>query len=497
MTRPALLAPAVAARLAPAPARARAAGRAVAVALALAVTSSAPAGCSAAAADAGRAETLLERGDYAGARLAVDRGLQRAPRDARLRRLEMRALLAGGDARGAVAAYRRWRDARGRDDADALRALARTTLWQALRAHAPAIQTAAVQAVERLELEELAPEVARLMRSDDDVVAAAAGSALLTAHENAPQLLVSLLGSGDPAARALATDGIGRKAGAFARGDLVPMLGDRDPGVRGAAAAAVGRFAEGEDLARLVAMARRDADGRVRARVLRALAGRGVAGAVALGRAAAADPYLGARQAAVDLLARADSPAAAAALDELTGSGDRQLALAAAAARLRRGQTPAALAALERALADPSWPARVAAINAAGAAPRRLALTMAGRGVADARPEVRLAAARLLLALGQAERARGELLAALSRPDRLLQLDAATDLARLGDARGEAVLDRLAGSESPELRAAAVSAHAAIARVTPGLVGVLADARPELRLAAAEAILRATGRSGD
>jgi HEAT repeat protein len=438
-------------------------------------------------AEGGRADSLLQRGDYAGARRAADSGLQRAPRDQQLWRIKMRATLGAGDARGAVAQYRAWRDLRGDEDAEALRVLARTTVWQALRSRAPAIQSGAVQAVERLELDDLAPDIARLIASDEELVAAAAATALLTAHDQAPAVLVGLLRSDDPAVRALSVEGIGRKAGEHARVDLVPMLADRDPRVRSAAAAAVATFAEGEDLTRLITMARRDPEGRVRARVLRALAGRV---GVDVARAAAGDPYMGARQAAVDLLARSDSAEAPAALDQLAASDDRDMALAAAAARLRRDAPPAAvLAVLERALASSSWPARAAALNAAHAAPRPLALSMSGRGIADPRPEVRLAAARLLLHLGQEQRARRELVSALAQPDALLRLDAAVDLCRLGDHRCLGPLDRLARSSSPEIRTAAVHAHVAARRITAGLVAALADTRPELRLVAAEVIL--------
>jgi HEAT repeat protein len=249
----------------------------------------------------------------------------------------------------------------------------------------------------------------------------------------------------------------------------------------------VASFAEGDDLTRLITMARRDPDGRVRARALRALAGRV---AVDVARAAASDPYMGARQAAVDALARNDSPEATAALDRLATSDDRDTALAATAARLRRDAPPAAvLTVLERAMAGASWPARVAALNAAHAAPRQVALSMAGRGIADPRAEVRLAAARLLRHLGQEQRARRELVAALARPDAMLRLDAAVDLCRFGDDRCLAPLDRLARSSAPEIRTAAVHSHAAARRITAGLVAALADTRPELRLAAAEVIL--------
>src|SRR5690606_5147968 len=160
-------------------------------------------------------------------------------------------------------------------------------------------------------------------------------SALLSAHPSAPRVLVDVLRSEDPRARALAVDGIGRKAGVHARGDLIPMLADPDPGVRRAAIAAVAPFAEEDELARIAAMAREDRDGPVRARALRALASRSAEGRIELARAALRDPYAGARRAAVELLARGGSAEASAALAEVVAGDDLELALAAAAARLR------------------------------------------------------------------------------------------------------------------------------------------------------------------
>jgi HEAT repeat protein len=463
---------------------------------ALLLAAAALSGCAGGSAEARRAEALFDKGDHAGARREAESGLERAPRDADLWRIKLRALLATGDARAAVEQYATWRGLRGQEDDVALRALARTTLWQGLRSRSPAAQAAAVRAIERLELDELAPSVAPLIASDDDQVAAAAATALLTAHPQAPPIAVDLLRSDDPLARAAAVDGIGRKAGVHARADLVPMLGDADAQVRRAAVGAVAGFAEDGDLARLVAMARKDPDGPVRARILRALAGRDIDQRMELARQGVADPYLGARQAAVELLVRIDSDEARAALDQVARSPDLHVALIAAAALLRGGAAsePARPAAsvFQRALVDPAWTARAAALNATPAASRELALSLAGRGIADRRAEVRLAAARLLMRVGQGERARRELAGALAHPDPLVRLDAAIDLCRLGDERGRAPLDQLARSREPSVRAAAVQAHAAARRITAGLVAALADPAFELRLAAAEILLELT-----
>ncbi|HEY8145651.1 MAG TPA: HEAT repeat domain-containing protein [Kofleriaceae bacterium] len=421
--------------------------------------------------------------------LVITFGCGAASPEARRARGEMRDALGAGDARRAVQLYESWRAERGEDDPAALRLLARTTLWQALRAQASAIQTAAIQAVERLEIEELAPDVAELVSADDDRVAAAAAAALLTAHPHAPRVLVDLLKSEDPEARALAVDGIGRKAREHARGDLVPMLDDPDPRVRREAVGAVARFAEGEDLERLAAMAKSDKDGSVRARALRALASRHAGGHVGLAAHAATDPFLGARFAAVDLLARDDSAEARAALDQLVAGKDLPIALAAAAARLRAGGDAANAGVFDRALGESDWTARAAALNSAAAAPRSLALRLGGRGLVDRNDEVRLAAARLLIRLGVTTQARKHLEAALASKDPAVRIDAAVDLLRLGDERASQALDELARDPAVEVRRAAVGAHASARRLTPGLVAALADADPALRVQASELIL--------
>src|SRR5260370_1383899 len=70
-------------------------------------------------------------------------------------------------------------------------------------------------------------------------------------------------------------------------------------------------------------------------------------------------------------------------------------------------------------------------------------------------PEARLAAARACLALHRVDAARAVLLALLD--DRALRLDAATELARLGDAHGLQRLDRDARSPDARVRARALS----------------------------------------
>ena len=112
----------------------------------------------------------------------------------------------------------------------------------------------------------------------------------------------------------------------------------------------------------------------------------------------------------------------------------------------------------------------------------------AARALADAQVAVRLAAARVLAAAGRKDEAITAFAGALSAdPDDRIQ--AAADLARLGDARGVAALTDLAQhADSAARRRAAVAAHLTARRITPGLVAALADPAPDVRVEAARAL---------
>src|SRR5262249_23323157 len=69
------------------------------------------------------------------------------------------------------------------------------------------------------------------------------------------------------------------------------------------------------------------------------------------------------------------------------------------------------------------------------------------------------------------------------------KLEAAADLARLGDPRGVSALSDLTHSgDSVGRRAAAVNAHMTPRRIPPRPVGAPADAAPEVRVEAARVI---------
>ncbi|MCA9675372.1 MAG: HEAT repeat domain-containing protein, partial [Myxococcales bacterium] len=204
------------------------------------------AGCGPSA-SAKKAQTLIDRGDYAGAADYAASELAKHPGDRDLWRVRIRAALGQHDARGAVALYGQWRGVHGEDDGGTLRMMAMTTIWQALESPSATTRLDAVRAVERLELEPLADKVAALMGDDEDVVAAAAAVAILRSYYQAPHVAGELLGSQDPEARAIAVEGIGRKVGARAGDDLRPLATDHDPRVRRAVAVALGAIAEPRD----------------------------------------------------------------------------------------------------------------------------------------------------------------------------------------------------------------------------------------------------------
>jgi HEAT repeat protein len=427
-----------------------------------------------------RAQTLIDAGDYAAAAELATAELQKNPKDGDLWRVRIRASLGQNDAGAAVAAYAEWRAVRGEEDHGALRMMAMTTLWQGLESPQQAARVEAIRAVERLEIERLADAVADQMVSDDDVVAAAASIAILRAYPQAPQVAGELLGSAEARARAIVVEGIARKVGKRAADDLRQLAGDPDPNVRRVLARALGGFQDPADTERLSVLAK-DADAEVRAAALHALSQGKRGDLSALARAALDDEHLGVRIAAVALL---DASGDDATLVSLLKGDDHAIAAHAARALMKTHKADAA-AALDRALADSDWSVRVGALN--------LATSIVGADAARGRAEkllgdttvdVRVAAARLL---GNDPRAVEVLAAALT--DDHVGVHAAADLAKLGDERGLTALARFSQADKPAQRRAAVDGHAVARRVTPGLVGALADDDPVIRIAAAATLL--------
>ncbi|HVK78108.1 MAG TPA: HEAT repeat domain-containing protein [Kofleriaceae bacterium] len=427
-----------------------------------------------------RAQSLLDRGDYEGAARVADDELVKAPGDAHLQRIRIRAALGLGDAAGAVARYRAWREARGGvEDLAALRTMALTTMWQGLTSPSAQVQVQAIKAIERHEIEDFAHDVAERMGDDDDVVVAAAAIAILRAFPQAPDVATEMLKSHDAQARAIAVEGIGRKVGKPALEDLRFAAVDRDPRVRAVAAAALGAIADPADTGRLTELVT-DASAEVRAASIRALA-RGKRGDLGeLATRALADEALGVRLAAVDLLTASRGKAAARAL-----LGHQDPMVAAYAARAL-GDHAAAAPVLDRALADGDPSVRSGAVNLLGAAlgddGARPRATRAGQ---DPDPSVRVAAARVLAYLGDKPAAIAVYADVLGGTDEHARIGAAAELAHLGDARGVAALEQLAGSADAGVRRRVVTAHLAARVITPGLWTALADDQAATRIDAA------------
>ena len=146
-------------------------------------------------------------------------------------------------------------------------------------------------------------------------------------------------------------------------------------------------------------------------------------------------------------------------------------------------------AALQRAITAKAWTTRAGAANLlVEAVGRAAALPIAHQLAGDGELAVRLAAARVLAHAGDPAAAAAVLAAALHNPEQGIQ--AAADLAELGDPRGLAALDDFVRDPRlvPEQRAAAAAAHLTAHHVTPGLVAALADPSGLVRVEAAAAI---------
>jgi HEAT repeat protein len=435
------------------------------------------------------AQSLVDHGDYRGASQFTEGELAKHPDDAGLHRIRQRALLGMGDPAAAVADYRAWRSGHaGIDDLPALRTMALTTIWQAVRSSSLTLKVEAIQAIERLELESLADEVGRAMGDDSDQVAAAAAVAVLSSFGQAPDVADQMLHSDDPVARAIALEGIGRKAGKHAAETLRPLAADPDPRVRAVAATYLGALADGADTQRLFNLAT-DPDATVRAAAVRGLA-RGGRGDRALlstpAKAALADESLAVRLAGVALIERAGGRSALAAL-----LSDPDPMVAATAAR-GAGDRAKAVLAIDRALASNEVSIRIGAVNLlAAAVTREVAISRATAALADRSPNVVIAAARALAYLDQRAAALTALaaIATVATHDSDDRASAAAELARLGDARGAPILVELYAATDPNVRHTVIAAHLGAGAITPALWSGLADDQGATRLDAAITIL--------
>lgn len=411
--------------------------------------------------DVAEARRAFERGDYPAAAAAAERARATYPDHPERWRVHIEAVHRQGDASRATELYREWYQRRQVHDHKVLARLALTTLWQGLRVPSAQVRVATILAVERQEVEKLADEVDALMTSDSDIVAAAAATALLRGRPGAPRIATQVLVSEDPAARAIAVAGIGRKIGKRARVDLTFSLRDGDPRVRIAGIGALAPMGDPADTDRLLALATRDGDGPVRARALASLQTGKRAGARDAGLRGLTDADLAVRLAAVALLRALGERDTLATF----ASAHTDAAAIHAHAALVRGPTAESAQAMAQALADAAvkeqWAQRVALIE-------RMTEVVPG------------------------DQAKARLRALASDPDGRVRVAAAAGLLDLKVAEGTPLLSTACADEASETRAAAIAAHIERKLLTPGLIDALADDSALIRIQAAEAVWRAT-----
>ncbi|HSN29848.1 MAG TPA: hypothetical protein VLT45_26355, partial [Kofleriaceae bacterium] len=179
--------------------------------------------------------TLYEAGDYAGASRAADEGLAKHPDDGGLWAMKVRAALALGDADAVAKAYASLVEHTGADDKELLRDLATATLGQGLASPSAKLKITAIDAIEELELQALADQVAERMGDEDDRVVASAAVAVIHGYAQAPQVADDMLRSENAEARRIAVEGVGKKIGKLASADLQKAANDVDARVRRAA----------------------------------------------------------------------------------------------------------------------------------------------------------------------------------------------------------------------------------------------------------------------
>jgi HEAT repeat protein len=427
--------------------------------------------------------TLYESGDYAGAARAADQGLARHPDDADLWGMRVRAALALGDADSVAKAYAAYVAQRGDDDQVLLRDLADATLGQAVASPSARLKILAIDAIASQRIEDLADDVIQRLGDEDDRVAATAAIAVLHAHPQAPQIADSMLKSEDPEARRIAVDGIGRKVGKLALADLEKAAADPDARVRATALRWLGTLKD-RDAVELCLRHLKDPDEAVRAAAATALARIAIGNLAAAGKQALADRALAVRLAGLELLEAAHAEA-----DLVAASDDANAMVAVYAAIAVKHTHPELVTkAIGRGMNAEDWTTRAGVANVlAQALTKDLAVSYAERLASDKEVAVQLAAARVLAHAGAVAQATPVFAAAISSDH---GVQAAADLAELGDARGTDALSTFVRDpqRTPEQRAEAATAHRVAHRITPGLVAALADSNGLVRVEAAAVI---------
>jgi hypothetical protein len=342
-------------------------------------------------------------------------------------------------------------------EAGRLRARAEAELVRALERPSPGERRRAIQVAVRVDDPALSARLAAHLGDRDPLIRVTTAAALAPHLDEAARIVAAALDGREPELKRTALAGIRALPDAEAR--LLGLLPDPDAALRRAAVAALGDRLPGPALERALG----DVDLGVR------LAALSVVRAVAPNR--------------LSLIARSD---------------DLLLALRAAVlARI----PDRAIAVVARAAAAPRAELRAAAMNAAGEL-GEAGGALAARLFTDAELGVRLAAARAVVhaynatgAGAHSANARHPAVEAALRvfADALVgerRLEAADELARLGDPRGRAVLDAEASDKDAGRRVESLRLLATLPDTLPRFALALDDPDFDVRLIAAESILR-------
>jgi hypothetical protein len=260
-----------------------------------------------------------------------------------------------------------------------------------------------------------------------------------------------------------------------------------------AALRVLSQFGDGTSvgLMELAEIARVDPQPSVRAAALLALERFGAPALFAFERALRDETDASVRVVAIEAFARALPERAAPQLDQQLGAATTEESLAAAVAllRMRPAREPArARDALSRGLScvDSALRARAALLVRNLPDAERDRESLRAQLQVETNQEVKLA---LALALGARDPSARAALQALAQAATLPAAQAAFELAGLGDAAGAARLVALRGSPSPQTRVTVARLLGRGLRDPESIAGMLADADPEVRLAAAGAVL--------
>ena len=277
-------------------------------------------------------------------------------------------------------------------------------------------------------------------------------------REAARQELLSALSNQDPSIRSHALEGLREGLGSGARDELIKALADKDQRVRFAALAAIGEL-KLEDAKDAVLPLLQDKSAHVRAAAIFALHRMGDARhSAGLENAAIRDPQPEVRGNAAFLLGRTAAPSAAKVLRHMMSKDPSvEVRLQAAEGLWRIEQPEDAMKYLITAglARDPSYP-QLAFIALAGPGDRRI-IQHVRSGLASEYPEVQLVAVRALGMLSSDEGFQAAVNATTASEARLRYL-AAHALGAIGRPDAQPALRSLLRDRDPQVRVAAASA---------------------------------------